>query len=105
MHRVTGLGWFLLAALVVTVVLAVLAPGAGVVAAVILVLVILSVVLEGYGANAGWFDVGAASDRKREVLTSRLKRGRPQWEVTAPDHPDEPQDAIFARERKRRGLG
>jgi hypothetical protein len=105
MQRLTTLGWFLLAAVVVTAALAVVAPGAGLVAAVILVLVILAVVAEGFGANVGWFDMGAASDRKREVLSRRLKRGRPEWEVTAPDHPDEPQDAIFARERKRRGLG
>src|SRR4051794_1487065 len=99
MRRLTALGWFLLAAAAVTVALAVVAPGAGLVAAVILVLVILSVVAEGFGANAGWFDIGAASDRKREVLTRRFKRGRPEWEVTAPDHADEPQDAIFERER------
>jgi hypothetical protein len=105
MRRLTALGWFLLAAAIVTAVLALLAPGAGLAAAVILVLVILSVIAEGFGANVGWFDIGIASDRKREVLTRRFKRGRPEWEVTAPDNPDEPQDAIFARERKRRGLG
>jgi hypothetical protein len=105
MHRLTGLGWFLLAAVVVTAALAVVAPGAALVGAVILALVLLALIAEGFGANAGWFDVNAASDRKREALTSRFKRGRPEWEVTAPDHPDEPQDAIFARERKRRGLG
>jgi hypothetical protein len=90
---------------VVTAMLAVVAPGAGLAAAVIVVLVVLSLVAEGFGANAGWFDIGAASDRKREVLTSRFKRGRPEWERTMPDHADEPPDAIWERERKRRGLG
>ncbi|SRR6266545_4925668 len=105
MRRLTTLGWFLLAAVVVTAILALVAPGVGLVAAVIVVLVVLSVVAEGFGPNAGWFDVGAASDRKREVLARRFKRGRPEWETTAPDFADEPQDAIFERERKRRGLG
>jgi hypothetical protein len=104
-QRLTKLGWFLLAAVVVTAALAVVAPGAALVGAVVLAVVLLSVVAEGSGANAGWFDVTATSERKREALTSRFKRGRPEWEVTPPDHADEAPDVIWERERKRRGLG
>jgi uncharacterized membrane protein YccC len=104
-QRLTTLGWFLLTALAVTAALAVVAPGAALVGAAVVALVLLAVTVEGSGAHAGWFDVKAASERKREALTSRFKRGRPEWEVTAPDYADEPQDAIFERERKRRGLG
>ena len=50
------------------------------------------------------FDVDVASERKREALSRRLKRGRPEWDTTAPDHADEPLDAAWERERKRRGL-
>jgi hypothetical protein len=104
MPRITPLGWLLVAAVVATVVLAVVAPGAALVATVVLALLALATLTEGFGANAGWFDVDAASERRRETLTRRLKLGRRRWEETAPDHADEPADAIWARERERRGL-
>jgi hypothetical protein len=104
MPRITPLGWVLVAAVIATVVLALVAPGAALVAAVVLALLALATLTEGFGPNAGWFDVGTASERKRETLTRRLKLGRPRWEQTAPDHADEPADAIWARERERRGL-
>jgi hypothetical protein len=105
MRRVTPLGWVLFAGVIATVVLAFVAPGAALVAAVILALVAVGAVAEGFTDAAGWFDIGIASDRKREALSRRLKLGRRRWEQTAPDHADEPADAIWERERKRRGLG
>ena len=105
MGRVTPLGWFLVAAIVATVALALVAPGAALVAAIILALVAAAAVADGFGAPISWFDVAVATDRKREALSRRLKLGRRSWEQTAPDHADEPADAIWARERRRRGLG
>jgi|SRR4029453_15852139 hypothetical protein len=105
MRRVTPLGWVLLAAVVVTAVLALVAPGAAFVAAIVLAVVAAAALADGFTDAAGWFDMGVASERKREALSRRLKRGRPRWERTAPDHADEPADAIWERERKRRGLG
>jgi hypothetical protein len=51
-----------------------------------------------------WFDVDVTNERKREALSRRFKRGRPEWETTPPDHADEPLDTVWERERKRRGL-
>jgi hypothetical protein len=103
--RLTPLGWVLLAAAVAAALLALISPGAALVAAVILALVLLAVLAEGMAVPGGRFDMGVAAARKREVLTRFFKRGRPEWETTAPDFPDEPPDMIFERERKRRGLG
>jgi len=105
MPRITPVGWVLIAAVIATVVLALIAPAAAIVAAVVLVLIAMAALADGFTDNAGWFDIGAASDRKREALGRRLRLGRPRWEETAPDHADEPPDAIWERERKRRGLG
>jgi hypothetical protein len=104
MGRVTTLGWVLLGAVVATVVLAVVAPGVGLVAAIVLAVAVGVAVADGFGAPVSWFDVDVASERKREALTDRLKRGRPEWETTPPDHADELPDVVWARERKRRGL-
>jgi hypothetical protein len=104
MGRITPLGWFLVAAVVATVVLALVAPGAALVAAIILALIVAATVADGFGAAVSWFDVDVANDRKREALSRRLKLGRRRWEQTAPDHADEPPDAIWERERARRGL-
>jgi hypothetical protein len=105
MRRLTPLGWVLLAAVVGTAVLALVAPGAAFVAAIVLAVLAAAALADGFTDAAGWFDMGVASERKREALSRRLKRGRPHWERTAPDHADEPADAIWERERKRRGLG
>jgi len=105
MRRFTPVGWVLVAAVVATALLALVAPGAALVAAVILAVVAAAALAEGITDNAGWFDIGAASERKREALHRHLKLGRPRWEQTAPDHADEPADAIWERERRRRGLG
>jgi len=102
---VTPVGWLLIGAVAITVVLAFVAPGAALIMAAIIALVVAVALADSIGAPASWFDIGVASERKREALTRRFKRGRPEWERTAPDHADESQDSIFERERKRRGLG
>jgi hypothetical protein len=104
MRRVTVLGWVLLGSVLGTAVLAVVAPGAALIAAVVLALALATAVADGFGASMSWFDVEVASERKREALTARLKRGRPEWETTPPDHPDEHPDTVWQRERERRGL-
>jgi hypothetical protein len=71
---------------------------------VILAVVGIASVADGIGPPISWFDVDAASERKRDALTRRLKRGRPEWETTPPDHADEHPDVVWERERKRRGL-
>jgi hypothetical protein len=105
MRRVTTVGWILLGALVATGLLALVAPGAALVAAVVLALATAAALADGFGAPVSWFDVDVASERKREALSDRLKRGRPEWETTPPDHADELPDAVWERERRRRGLG
>ena len=104
MRRVTVLGWVFFGSLVGTAVLAVVAPGAALVAAVVLALAVATAVADGIGPSVGWFDVDVASERKREALTARFKRGRPEWETTPPDHPDEHPYTVWKRERERRGL-
>jgi hypothetical protein len=103
-RRVTIVGWLLLAAVIVTAVLAVVAPGAALVMGIVLALAVATALADSFGAPISWFDIGEANERKREALTRRFERGRPEWESTAPDHADESQDAIFERERERRGL-
>jgi hypothetical protein len=103
MRRVTPLGWVLLVAVIATVLLAPVAPGIALVAAVILAIALVVAVAEGFGPPISWFDIGVTSERKREALSRRFKHRRTEWENTAPDYADEPQDAIF--ERERRGLG
>ena len=104
MGRVTKLGWVLVGSVVATVALAVVWPGAALVAAIVLALAAATAVADGMAAPLSWFDVDVASERKRDALARRLKRGRPEWETTPPDHADEAPDAAWARERKRRGL-
>ena len=43
-------------------------------------------------APVSWFDVDVTNERKRDALSRRFKRGRPEWETTPPDHADEPPD-------------
>ena len=104
MGRVTKLGWVLLGSVVATAVLAVVWPAAALVAAIVLALAAATAVADGMAAPLSWFDVDVASERKRDALSRRLKRGRPEWETTPPDHPDEAPDVAWERERKRRGL-
>ncbi|MGZ8633666.1 MAG: hypothetical protein ACXWZZ_07395, partial [Solirubrobacteraceae bacterium] len=58
------------------------------------------------GATFTGDPLGDASftEPKREALAKRYKRGRPEWETTAPDHADEHPDLAWERERRRRGL-
>jgi hypothetical protein len=102
--RVTKLGWVLVGSVLATVVLAVVWPAVALVAAIVLALAAATAVADGMAAPISWFDVDVASERKRDALTRRLKRGRPEWETTPPDHADEAPDVAWERERKRRGL-
>jgi hypothetical protein len=104
MRRVTPLGWVLAAAVVATVGLAVVAPAAALIAAIVLALALAAAVADGIGAPISWFDVDVANERKRDALSRRFKRGRPEWETTPPDHADEHPDVVWQRERERRGL-
>jgi hypothetical protein len=104
MRRVTMLGWVIIGSVVATAVLAVVAPAAALIPAIVLALAAATVVADGIGAPVSWFDVDVANERKRDALSRRFKRGRPEWETTPPDHADEPLDAAWERERKRRGL-
>jgi hypothetical protein len=103
-RRVTILGWVLLGSVAATVVLAIVAPGAALIAAIVLALAAATAVADGIGAPVSWFDVDVANDRKRDALARRFKRGRPEWETTPPDHADEHPDEAWKRERERRGL-
>jgi hypothetical protein len=103
MRRVTPLGWVLAASGLATVVLVFVAPTAALIPAIVLALTAATAVAEGIGAPISWFDVDVTSERKRDVLTQRLQRGRPEWETTPPDHADEHPDFAWERERKRRG--
>jgi hypothetical protein len=103
-RRVTIVGWLLIGAVAITAVLAFVAPGAALIMGILIALVVAAALADSIGAPLSWFDIGVTSERKREALTRRFKRGRPEWERTAPDYADESQDAIFARERERRGL-
>jgi hypothetical protein len=104
MGRVTKLGWVLAAFVLATVVLAFVWPAAALVAAIVLALAVATAVADGIGAPVSWFDVDVTTERKRDALSRRLKRGRPEWETTPPDHADEHPDTAWERERKRRGL-
>jgi hypothetical protein len=53
----------------------------------------------------GWLgDLKMWDERKRDALTRRFKRGRPEWETTPPDHADGHPDMVWQSERERRGL-
>jgi hypothetical protein len=104
MWRVTVLGWVLIGSLTVTAALTLLAPGVALYPAIVLALAAADGAADGVGAPISWFDVDVTNERKRDALSRRLKRGRPEWETTPPDHADEPLDVAWQRERKRRGL-
>jgi hypothetical protein len=109
MRRIPTFGWILIAALVATVVLNAVAPDVGIFAAIALVLVLFGLVADGMGTAMNLIGDDLSPDqvteRKRDALRRFARRGRPHWERTAPDHADEPPDLIWARERRRRGLG
>ena len=107
MRKPTIFGWLLLAAGAATVVLAFVLPVAAMGTGLVFALLLLTLLAEG---TTGDLPLGTVQDvrmwdeRKRHALTRRFKRGRPEWESTPPDHADEPADAIWQRERERRGL-
>jgi len=108
MRRIPKLGWVLIVAVVVTVVLNVLSPDLGIFAAIALVLVVFGLVADGMGTTMNLIGNDLTSDQmtqpRRDALRRFARRGRPHWERTAPDHADEPPDLIWERERRRRGL-
>ncbi|MEN3282490.1 MAG: hypothetical protein V7607_3630 [Solirubrobacteraceae bacterium] len=110
MSRLTRLGWFLLALVVVTGVLAFVAPGLAIIGAAVLALALLGVLADGVlglglGPDPGLLGDQSFVEHRREALRERLRRGRPKWETTPPDHADEHPDSAWQRERQRRGLG
>jgi hypothetical protein len=108
MPKLTVFGWLMIVSGVATVVLAVLAPIAAFATGLVFALLLLSLLAEG---TTGDMPLGTVEDarmwdeRKRNALTARFKRGRPEWERTPPDHADEHPDMAWDRERRRRGLG
>ena len=100
------LGWVLVGSVMATFYMAVnpADPAAALIPAIVLALAAATAVADGIGAPVSWFDVDVTNERKREALSRRFKRGRPEWETTPPDHADEPLDTVWERERKRRGL-
>jgi hypothetical protein len=108
MRKLTMFGWLLILSGVATVVLAFVAPVAAFATGLVFALLMLALLAEG---TTGDLPLGTVQDvqfwdeRKRNALTRRFKRGRPEWEITAPDHADEHPDTVWERERKRRGLG
>jgi hypothetical protein len=106
-RKPTIFGWLLIVSGVATVPLALAAPPAAFATGLVFALLLLTLLAEGTTSDA---PIGTLDDaqmwheRKREALTRRFKRGRPEWETTPPDHADEPADMVWERERKRRGL-
>jgi hypothetical protein len=110
-RRITGLGWALIAVVVVTVVLLFVAPKASGFAGIVLALLLLAMVTDAVGSapyDGSWSDLSPAAMeegvRRRGGALRRLRRPR-DWDRRAPDVADEPAEAIWARERARRGLG
>ena len=108
MRRISPFGWVLIVALLVTVGLNVVAPDIGIFAAIALVLVLFGLVADGMGTMGNIIGNELTANQiaqpKRDALRRFARRGRPDWETTAPDHADEPPDLIWERERRRRGL-
>ncbi len=92
-------------AAVLTVALNLVAPDVGIFAAIVFALLVFAVAAEGMGGFSETLWDEWAVERKRETLGRRFRRGRPEWASTAPDHPDEPPDLIWERERERRRRG
>ena len=108
MRKPTIFGWLLILLGAATVALVFVAPAAAFVTGLIFALLLLALLAEGTTGDmplGTMQDVKMWDERKRNALTSRFKRGRPEWETTPPDHADEHPDAAWERERKRRGLG
>src|SRR3954452_15758629 len=107
MRKPTIFGWLLIVFGLATVVFAVVIPVAAFATGLVFALLLLALFAEG---TTGDLPIGTSQDvrmwdeRKRHALTRRLRRGRPEWETTPPDHADEHPDTAWQRERQRRGL-
>ena len=108
MRKPTIFGWLLILFGAATVLLALVVPIAAFATGLVFALLLLTLFAEG---TTGDMPIGTVRDarmwdeRKRDALTRRFKRGRPDWETTPPDHADEHPDDAWQRERERRGLG
>jgi hypothetical protein len=107
MRKPTIFGWLLIVSGVATVALALVVPVAAIATGLVFALLLLTLLSEG---TTGDMPLGTVQDlqmwdeRKRNALTARFKRGRPEWDSTPPDHADEHPDTAWERERRRRGL-
>jgi hypothetical protein len=107
MRKPTIFGWLMIVSGLATVLLAFVAPVAAFATGLVFALLLLTMFAEG---TTGDLPMGTQQDiemwdeRKRNALTARFKRGRPEWETTPPDHADEHPDQVWERERRRRGL-
>jgi hypothetical protein len=107
MRKPTVLGWLMIVSGLATVIFAFVAPTVAFATGVVFALLLLTLLSEG---TTGDLPIGTVQDlqmwdeRKRDALTRRFKRGRPEWETTPPDHADEHPDTVWQRERARRGL-
>jgi hypothetical protein len=107
MRKPTIFGWLMIVSGVATVALALVVPVAAIATGLVFALLLLTLLSEG---TTGDMPLGTVQDlqmwdeRKRNALTRRFKRGRPEWETTPPDHADEHPHVVWQRERERRGL-
>jgi hypothetical protein len=101
--RPTPLAWLLVASLIATIVVWPLSEGISLALGAVFGVLLLALANDALGGGENFFDISETADRKRNALR-RLAPGR-DWHRKAPDYADEPQDTIFERERKRRGLG
>jgi hypothetical protein len=100
MRRVTSVGWVILGALVGAVVVWPLSEAASLALGFVGGAVAFGAISQMLGDD---WDPRDLSSRKSAALR-RLSPGR-DWDRKAPDFADEPADAIWRRERERRGLG
>ena len=99
MRRVTTVGWVILGALVGAVVVWPLSEAASLALGFVGGAVAFGAISQMLGDD---WDPRELSSRKSAALR-RLSPGR-DWDRKAPDFADEPPDAIWLRERERRGL-
>ena len=101
--RLTPLAWLLIASLVGAIVVWPFSDDVSLALGAVFGLLALAGVGDVLGSGKNVFDVHETMERKRLALR-QLAPGR-NWDRKAPDYADEPPDAIWERERKRRGLG
>jgi hypothetical protein len=101
--RLTPLAWLLVGSLVGAVVTWPFSQGLSIALGALFGLLVFAAAADVLGSGENVFDLRDTVERRRSALR-HLAPGR-NWDRTAPDHADEPQEAIFERERQRRGLG